>query len=95
MSVGVWIMSGWCLRVSWEASIPNQENIFGHNAQILPFLPVPYIAQKMPMSWVSEFYLGVSAQGLRVSGDELMQNIFAQIYIGHVILDNAFYSSTC
>ena len=51
VSMGVWIMSGWCLRVSLEASIPNQENIFGHDAQILPFLPVPYIAQKMPMSW--------------------------------------------
>ena len=49
VSVGVWIMSEWCLRVSWEASIPNQENIFGHDAQILPFLPVPYIAQKMSL----------------------------------------------
>ena len=38
-------------------------------------------------------FLGVSAWGLRVSGDELMQNILAQIYVGHVSLDIAFYSS--
>ena len=42
---------------------------------------------------MSELYLGVSAWGLRVPGDELMQNILAQIYVGHVSLDIAFYSS--
>ena len=47
----------------------------------------------MPCLGVSELYLGVSAWGLRVSGDELMQNILAQIYVGHVSLDIAFYSS--
>ena len=56
----------------------------------------PQILQKQCLCLgVSELYLGVSAWGLRVSGDELMQNILAQIYIGHVRLDNAFYSSAC
>ena len=86
------MMSGWCLRVSGEASIPNKK-ILGHDTQILPFLPVPYIATKCLCLGVSELYLGVSAWGLRVSGDELMQNILAQIYVGHVSLDIAFYSS--
>ena len=52
------------------------------------------ILQKNAYVWiVSELYLGVSAWGLRVSGDELMQNILAQIYVDHVSLDIAFYSS--
>ena len=54
---------------------------------------MPYIAKKCLCLGVSELYLGVSAWGLRVSGDELMQNILAQIYVGHVSLDIAFYSS--
>ena len=46
MSGGVWMMSRWCLRVSWEASIPNllAKNILGHDTQILHFLSVPCIA---------------------------------------------------
>ena len=46
VSEGVWMMSGWCLRVSGEASIPNllAKNILGHDTQILHFLSVPCIA---------------------------------------------------
>ena len=39
VSEDVWMMSGWCLRVSGEASIPNL-----HDTQIVPFLLVPGIA---------------------------------------------------
>ena len=59
------------------------------------FFQCPILPKKCLCLGVSELYLGVSARGLRVSGDELMQNILAQIYIGHARLDNAFYSSAC
>ena len=94
--MGVWIMSGWCLRVSWEASIPNQEYICTYLVMMLRyclFFQCPILQKKCLCLGVSELYLGVSAWGLRVSGDELMQNILAQIYVGHVSLDIAFYSS--
>merc|ERR1719458_411542 len=37
VSEGVWMMSRWCLRVSWEASIPNllAKNTLGHDTQTL------------------------------------------------------------
>ena len=91
---GVWMMSGWCLMVSGEASIPNQlaKNILGHDTLILLFLE-PCIAYKCLCLGVSELCLGVSGWGLMMSGDELMQNILAPIYIGHVNSDIAFYSS--
>ena len=43
---GVWMVSGWCLRVSgmYEYQIPLKNVKEGHETQILPFLPVPYIA---------------------------------------------------
>jgi hypothetical protein len=44
----------------------------------------------MPMA---ELCLEVYEWSLRVSGDELIQNMLAQIYIGHVISDIAFYSN--
>ena len=57
------------------------------------FFQCPILPKKCLCLGVSDLYLGVSARGLRVSGDELMQNILAQIYVGHVSLDIAFYSS--
>ena len=57
------------------------------------FFQCPILQKKCLCLGMSELYLGVSAWGLRVSGDELMQNILAQIYVGHVSLDIAFYSS--
>ena len=50
------MMSGWCLRVSgvYEYQIPLSNVIEGHETQILPFLPVPFIA-KTPITggvWV-------------------------------------------
>ena len=33
-----------------------------------------------------ELCLGVSGWGLRVSGDEFIRNMLAQIYIGHMIM---------
>ena len=43
VSEGVWMMSGWCLRVSGEASIPNllAKNILGHDTQIMLFIQMP------------------------------------------------------
>ena len=62
VSEGVWMMSRWCLRVSWEASIPNllAKNILGHGTQILDFLSVPCIAKHCLCLGVSELCLGVS-----------------------------------
>ena len=45
VSEGVWMMSRWCLRVSWEASVPNllAKNILGHDTQILRFSQCPVL----------------------------------------------------
>ena len=59
----------------------------------IAFFPVPCIAKKHLCLGVSGLCLGGSGWGLRVSGYELMQNILAQIYIGHVCSYTAFYSS--
>ena len=42
---------------------------------------------------MAELCLEVYEWSLRVSGDELIQNMLAQIYIGHVSSDIAFYSN--
>ena len=41
VSEGVWMITGWCLRVSGEASIPNllSKKYIGHDTLILLFLP--------------------------------------------------------
>ena len=41
---------------------------------------------KMQCFGVCELCLGVSGWGLRVSGDEFIRNMLAQIYIGHMIM---------
>ena len=48
---------------------------------------------KMQCFGVCELCLGVSGWGLGVSGDEFMQNVLAQVYVGHVSSDIAFYFS--
>ena len=97
VSEGVCIMSRWCLRVSGEASIPNQLAwiyIRPWYSDIAVYSSALYCIKCLCLG-VSGLCLGMSGWGLRVSGDVFIPNKLAQIYIVHVSSDINFSSSAC
>ena len=101
VSGGVWMVSGWGLRVSGNVLIPGYQDIaipnplanfkLGHT-RILPFLPVPSIA-KTSMSGVVWMVSG----GVWTGSDGVSQCIYTKfvgkLYKSHASSDIAFSSS--
>ena len=101
------MVSGWCLRVSGNVLIPGYQDIaipnplakfeLGHT-WILPFLPVPSIAQMSMSVGVWMVFEGVwimSRWCLRVSGEASIPNLLAKTMLSYDTQILHFLSMPC